>query len=61
MSKTASVQQLLAAEKKAAEIIDAAKKQRVTKLKKARSDAEAEVSSFRQKRQATFEQFAAEV
>lgn len=60
MSKTASVQQLLAAEKRAAEIIDAAKKARVTKLKKARSDAEAEVSTFRQKRQAAFETFAAE-
>eukprot|EP00667_Euglena_gracilis_P028518 EG_transcript_36488 len=60
MSKTASVQQLLAAEKKAAEIVDAAKKARVNKLKKARTDAEAEVAAFRQKRQAAFDQFVAE-
>eukprot|EP01001_Neometanema_parovale_P012226 NODE_8505_length_698_cov_78.744348_g8249_i0.p1 GENE.NODE_8505_length_698_cov_78.744348_g8249_i0~~NODE_8505_length_698_cov_78.744348_g8249_i0.p1 ORF type:complete len:133 (-),score=45.41 NODE_8505_length_698_cov_78.744348_g8249_i0:241-639(-) len=57
MSKSASVQQLLQAEKRAAEIVDSAKKNRVQKLKQAKLDAEAEVTKFRQKRQAVFETF----
>eukprot|EP00996_Jenningsia_fusiforme_P003721 NODE_4518_length_797_cov_34.034759_g4178_i0.p1 GENE.NODE_4518_length_797_cov_34.034759_g4178_i0~~NODE_4518_length_797_cov_34.034759_g4178_i0.p1 ORF type:complete len:107 (+),score=31.51 NODE_4518_length_797_cov_34.034759_g4178_i0:88-408(+) len=57
MSKTASVQQLLAAEKRAAELVDAAKKNRAAKLKQAKIDAEAEITAFRQKRQALFDAF----
>eukprot|EP01004_Peranema_trichophorum_P000408 NODE_10457_length_514_cov_14.603581_g9809_i0.p1 GENE.NODE_10457_length_514_cov_14.603581_g9809_i0~~NODE_10457_length_514_cov_14.603581_g9809_i0.p1 ORF type:complete len:113 (-),score=16.03 NODE_10457_length_514_cov_14.603581_g9809_i0:126-464(-) len=59
-TKTTAVFQLLQAEKKAAELIDNAKKNRVQRIKQAKIDADAEVLKFRQKMQKKFEEFQSE-
>eukprot|EP00695_Tsukubamonas_globosa_P002001 TRINITY_DN308_c0_g1_i1.p2 TRINITY_DN308_c0_g1~~TRINITY_DN308_c0_g1_i1.p2 ORF type:complete len:123 (-),score=61.42 TRINITY_DN308_c0_g1_i1:133-501(-) len=55
LSSQTSIQKLLAAEKKAQEIISEAKRQRIAKLKQAKEEADKEILRFKEQREAEFQ------
>nr|ADK34013.2 vacuolar H ATPase [Prionchulus punctatus]ADK34014.1 vacuolar H ATPase [Prionchulus punctatus] len=56
-SQTAGIQQLLAAEKKAAEKINEARKRKAKRLKQANDEAKAEIEKCRQDRERQFREY----
>jgi len=58
-SQTAGIQQLLAAEKKAAEKINEARKRKAKRLKQANDEAKAEIEKYRQERDGQFKAYEA--
>lgn len=58
-SQTAGIQQLLAAEKKAAEKINEARKRKAKRLKQAKDEAQAEIEKYRQERDRQFKEYEA--
>uniref|UniRef100_A0A915KU04 V-type proton ATPase subunit G n=1 Tax=Romanomermis culicivorax TaxID=13658 RepID=A0A915KU04_ROMCU len=58
-SQTAGIQQLLGAEKKAAEKINDARKRKAKRLKQATEEAKAEIEKCRQEREAVFRDYEA--
>jgi len=58
-SQTAGIQQLLQAEKKAAEKINDARKRKAKRLKQAKEEAQAEIDKYRQDRESQFRQYEA--
>merc|ERR1712151_752230 len=56
----AGIQKLLQAEHEAAEVVAAAKMDKVAKLKMAKEEAEAEISAYKQQREAQFQIFSKE-
>ena len=57
----AGIQQLLQAETEAAEVVAAAKMQKVQYLKQAKEEADAEIRAYKQQREAQFQMFSKEV
>ncbi|CAE8653555.1 unnamed protein product [Polarella glacialis] len=55
MSSTELIQQLLQAEKQAEEVVSAAKKSRLAKLRQAKEKAEEEIKDFKAKEEAKFQ------
>ncbi|EFC44790.1 hypothetical protein NAEGRDRAFT_79649 [Naegleria gruberi] len=58
--KSASIQQLLAAEQEATEIVKEAKKQRLIKLREAKEEAEKEIAKFKASKEQYFQKFTKE-
>lgn len=58
-SQSQGVQQLLAAEKKAAERVAEARKRKARRLKQAKDEAQAEIEKFRQERERQFKEYEA--
>jgi len=58
--KNMGIQKLLQAEQEASEVIAAAKAQKFNRLKQAKIEAEAEIASYKQQREAQFQVFAKE-
>ncbi|XP_023177955.1 V-type proton ATPase subunit G [Drosophila hydei] len=58
-SQTQGIQQLLAAEKKAAEKVAEARKRKARRLKQAKDEATEEIEKFRQERERSFKEFEA--
>ncbi|EDW15081.1 hypothetical protein AWZ03_003999 [Drosophila navojoa] len=58
-SQTQGIQQLLAAEKKAAEKVAEARKRKARRLKQAKDEATEEIEKFRQERERAFKEFEA--
>ncbi|CAG7831976.1 unnamed protein product [Allacma fusca] len=58
-SQTQGIQQLLAAEKKAAEKVSEARKRKARRLKQAKEEAQAEIERYRQERERQFKEFEA--
>lgn len=56
-SQTAGIQQLLAAEKRAAEKINEARKRKAQRLKQAKQEAQAEIEKYREEREKRFREF----
>ncbi|CAK5089589.1 unnamed protein product [Meloidogyne enterolobii] len=56
-SQTAGIQQLLAAEKRAAEKINEARKRKAQRLKQAKQEAQAEIDKYREEREKRFKEF----
>ncbi|CAD6184672.1 unnamed protein product [Caenorhabditis auriculariae] len=56
-SQTQGIQQLLAAEKRAAEKINEARKRKLQRMKQAKQEAQAEVEKYRQQREQEFKSF----
>ncbi|VDM54933.1 unnamed protein product [Angiostrongylus costaricensis] len=56
-SQTQGIQQLLAAEKRAAEKINEARKRKFQRMKQAKQEAQAEVEKYRQEREREFKQY----
>ncbi|GBM93081.1 hypothetical protein AVEN_2352-1 [Araneus ventricosus] len=56
-SQTQGIQQLLAAEKRADEKVNQARKRKALKLKKAKEEAQAEVLRFREERDKQFKEY----
>ncbi|KAL3073177.1 hypothetical protein niasHS_002788 [Heterodera schachtii] len=56
-SHTAGIQQLLAAEKRAAEKINDARKRKAQRLKQAKQEAQAEIDQYRHEREQRFREF----
>ncbi|KAG7164266.1 V-type proton ATPase subunit G-like [Homarus americanus] len=56
-SQSQGVQQLLAAEKKAAERVAEARKRKARRLKQAKDEAQAEIEKFRQERDRQFKEY----
>ncbi|XP_050690453.1 V-type proton ATPase subunit G-like [Eriocheir sinensis] len=56
-SQSQGVQQLLAAEKKAAEKVAEARKRKARRLKQAKDEAQAEIEKFRQERERQFKDY----
>lgn len=56
-SQTQGIQQLLAAEKRADEKVNQARKRKALKLKKAKEEAQAEVMRFREERERQFKDY----
>lgn len=53
-SQSTGIQQLLAAEKRAAEKVGEARKRKARRLKQAKEEAQAEIEAYRQKREAEY-------
>ncbi|KAA0191908.1 Atp6v1g [Hyalella azteca] len=60
-SQSQGVQQLLAAEKKAAEKVAEARKRKARRLKQAKDEAQAEIEKFRLEREAAYKQYEAKL
>jgi len=65
MSTTAAksqfgIQQLLQAEQRAQQIVDSARKEKVSKLRAAREEAEAEIAAYRSQREAQYQKYRTE-
>ncbi|KPJ00747.1 PREDICTED: V-type proton ATPase subunit G [Papilio xuthus] len=58
-SQTQGIQQLLAAEKRAAEKVSEARKRKAKRLKQAKEEAQDEVEKYRQERERQFKEFEA--
>ncbi|XP_069946415.1 V-type proton ATPase subunit G [Cherax quadricarinatus] len=58
-SQSQGVQQLLAAEKKAAEKVSEARKRKARRLKQAKDEAQAEIDKFKQERERQFKEYEA--
>ncbi|XP_041972429.1 V-type proton ATPase subunit G [Aricia agestis] len=58
-SQTQGIQQLLAAEKRAAEKVSEARKRKAKRLKQAKDEAQSEVEKYRQERERQFKEFEA--
>ncbi|CAG9134084.1 hypothetical protein JYU34_015515 [Plutella xylostella] len=58
-SQTQGIQQLLAAEKRAAEKVSEARKRKARRLKQAKDEAQDEVEKYRQERERQFKEFEA--
>ncbi|XP_055911647.1 V-type proton ATPase subunit G [Eupeodes corollae] len=58
-SQTQGIQQLLAAEKKAAEKVSEARKRKARRLKQAKDEATEEIEKYRQEREKQFKEFEA--
>uniref|UniRef100_A0A1B6JVS1 V-type proton ATPase subunit G n=1 Tax=Homalodisca liturata TaxID=320908 RepID=A0A1B6JVS1_9HEMI len=58
-SQTQGIQQLLAAEKRAAEKVAEAKKRKARRLKQAKEEAQEEIEKYRQEREKQFKEFEA--
>ena len=58
-SQTQGIQQLLAAEKRAAEKINEARKRKAARLKQAKKEAQAEVEKYRDERERAFKEYEA--
>ncbi|XP_054287018.1 V-type proton ATPase subunit G [Macrosteles quadrilineatus] len=58
-SQTQGIQQLLAAEKRAAEKVAEAKKRKARRLKQAKEEAQDEIEKYRQEREKQFKEFEA--
>ncbi|XP_013194439.1 V-type proton ATPase subunit G [Amyelois transitella] len=58
-SQTQGIQQLLAAEKRAAEKVSEARKRKAKRLKQAKDEAQEEVERYRQEREKQFKEFEA--
>ncbi|KAG7213302.1 hypothetical protein KM043_002601 [Ampulex compressa] len=58
-SQTQGIQQLLAAEKKAAEKVSEARKRKARRLKQAKEEAQDEIEKYRQEREKQFREFEA--
>ncbi|XP_063369494.1 V-type proton ATPase subunit G [Cydia strobilella] len=58
-SQTQGIQQLLAAEKRAAEKVSEARKRKAKRLKQAKDEAQDEVEKYRQERERQFKEFEA--
>ncbi|CAI4229967.1 unnamed protein product [Auanema sp. JU1783] len=56
-SQTQGIQQLLAAEKRAAEKINEARKKKLQRMKQAKQEAQAEVEKYRQERDQQFKEY----
>ena len=56
-SQTQGIQQLLAAEKKAAEKVSEARKRKTKRIKQAREEATAEIEKYRQERERQYKEF----
>jgi V-type H+-transporting ATPase subunit G len=56
-SQTAGIQQLLAAEKRAAEKINDARKRKALRLRQAKQEAQAEIEKYRQERERQFKEY----
>ncbi|XP_060859161.1 V-type proton ATPase subunit G-like [Metopolophium dirhodum] len=56
-SQTQGIQQLLAAEKRATEIVDEAKKRKARRLKQVKEEAQDEIEKYRQEREKQFKEF----
>jgi len=56
-SQTQGIQQLLAAEKRAADKVAEARKNKARRLKQAKEEAQAEIESYRQEREKQFKDF----
>jgi len=56
-SQTQGIQQLLAAEKRAADKVAEARKRKARRLKQAKEEAQAEIESYRQEREKQFKDF----
>ncbi|VDD90377.1 unnamed protein product [Enterobius vermicularis] len=56
-SQTQGIQQLLAAEKRAAEKINEARKRKAQRLKQAKQEAQAEIEKYRQERDKQFKEY----
>jgi len=56
-SQTAGIQQLLGAEKRAAEKINEARKRKAKRFKQAKDEAQAEIEKYRQERERQFKDF----
>ena len=56
-SQTAGIQQLLAAEKRAAEKINEARKRKAQRLKQAKQEAQAEIEKYRAERERQFKEY----
>ncbi|XP_046845872.1 V-type proton ATPase subunit G-like [Xenia sp. Carnegie-2017] len=56
-SQSQGIQQLLAAEKKAAELVSDARKRKTKRLKEAKEEAQAEIELFRREREKAFEEY----
>jgi|UniRef100_A0AC35G332 V-type H+-transporting ATPase subunit G len=56
-SQTAGIQQLLAAEKRAAEKINDARKRKAQRLRQAKQEAQAEIEKYRQERERQFKEY----
>nr|CAD7395150.1 unnamed protein product [Timema poppensis] len=60
-SQTQGIQQLLAAEKRAAEKVSEARKRKARRLKQAKEEAQDEIEKYRQEREKQFKEFEAKV
>uniref|UniRef100_A0A5S6QM08 V-type proton ATPase subunit G n=1 Tax=Trichuris muris TaxID=70415 RepID=A0A5S6QM08_TRIMR len=58
-SQTSGIQQLLAAEKKAAEQVNEARKRKARRLKQAKEEAQQEIEKYREQREQQFRQYEA--
>jgi len=58
-SQTQGIQQLLAAEKRAAEKVSEARKRKARRLKQAKEEAQAEIEKYRGEREKSFKEFEA--
>ncbi|KAL3288126.1 hypothetical protein HHI36_002575 [Cryptolaemus montrouzieri] len=58
-SQTQGIQQLLVAEKRAAEKVSAARKRKLKRMKQARDEANYEINAYRQERERQFREFEA--
>ncbi|CDW56273.1 vacuolar ATPase G subunit protein [Trichuris trichiura] len=58
-SQTTGIQQLLAAEKKAAEQVNEARKRKARRLKQAKEEAQQEIEKYREQREQQFRQYEA--
>ncbi|XP_047001972.1 V-type proton ATPase subunit G [Schistocerca americana] len=58
-SQTQGIQQLLAAEKRAAEKVSEARKRKARRLKQAKEEAQEEIEKYRQERERQFKEFEA--
>ncbi|KAL1238499.1 V-type proton ATPase subunit [Trichinella spiralis] len=56
-SQTTGIQQLLAAEKKAAEQVNEARKRKARRLKQAKEEAQQEIEKYREQRERQFRQY----
>ncbi|CAB3378018.1 Hypothetical predicted protein [Cloeon dipterum] len=56
-SQTQGIQQLLAAEKRAAEKVSEARKRKARRLKQAKEEAQEEIEKYRQERESQFKEF----
>lgn len=56
-SQTQGIQQLLAAEKKAADKVAEARKRKARRLKQAKEEAQTEIEAYRQEREKQFKEF----
>ncbi|XP_044745421.1 V-type proton ATPase subunit G-like [Coccinella septempunctata] len=56
-SQTQGIQQLLVAEKRAAEKVSAARKRKLKRIKQAREEANHEINAYRQERERQFREF----